>query len=122
MSQTFSILQIIQLIYSNSSADLYPYHTVFELSVTLVMFLREAVYQKLLVDCLLKLSQMCSEQKSKSSIMILSYKFAEINFTLFIKTDLQIEDCLTFPHKFFLKYIFRSGFASREDRWSLHWR
>ena len=65
----------------------------FELRVTLVMFVGEAVYQKLLVGCLQKLSQMCSEHKGKSSIMILSYKFAEINFTLNIKTDLQTWDC-----------------------------
>ena len=89
-SQTFNILQIIQLIYSNSSADLYSHNTVFELPVTPVMFVGEAVYQKLLVACLLKLSQMCSKHKSKSSIMNLSYKFAEINFTLNIKAYLQI--------------------------------
>lgn len=90
MSETFNILQIIQLICSNSSAVLYSHNTVFELPVTLVMFVGEAVYQKLLVDCRLKLSQMCGEHKSKSSIMILSYKCADINFTLNIKTDLQI--------------------------------
>lgn len=67
-----------------------PIITVFELPVTLVMFVGEAVHQKLLADCLLELPQMCSEHKSKSSIMILSYKFAEISFALNVKTGLQI--------------------------------
>lgn len=44
MSETFNILQIIQLICSNSSAILYSHNTVFELPVTLVMFLGEVVY------------------------------------------------------------------------------
>lgn len=50
--------KIIQRIYSNSSADLYFHNSLFEPPVTLVIFVEEAVYQKLLVDCLLKLSQM----------------------------------------------------------------
>lgn len=72
--------KIIQLIYSTSCADLYSHNTVFELPVTPVMFGGDAVYQKLCTDFLQKLSQVCSEHKSKSTIMILSYKFAEDQF------------------------------------------
>lgn len=39
MSQTVNTLQIIQLTRSNSSADLDSHNTVYELLVTLVMFL-----------------------------------------------------------------------------------
>lgn len=65
------------------------------------------MYQKLLVDCPLKLYQVCGEHKNKSSRIILSYKLAEIIFTLNLKTDLQIEGYSDiFLQVLFLKYIF----------------